>query len=626
MVISALPISASAVKKSKDPIIYYDAGVKDSITSELSNQIEKADDNTLISVIIWLKEPSSVRKASERLATLSGGDNLEPMEFAAIMSDEEYARRKELSINDYDAFEEESRNSAQRNALIVPSLNGQKDIEDRESERMDIIEDIMAEIDANSQDAFKDIQAVLQNNIKSAVKQLDSGVGNSSASKSEASDITYVSDFVPIMYANLTKSQIQAICEVDSVEYIDYFENMPLENTLSGALSVAQSTAIKNNYGYTGSGVKIGLIETNYPSSTYATKVTNTNADPLGTNTHANVTSDVIKQAAPGSTRYATIAPNTAQIVPAAALLVNKGCKIINMSLGGNFSGGIYSQYTKLIDYIVSTYGVTFVTTTGNKVTPNEPDDPVVTDYALSYNAIVVGGYNTNSIAFDDRTYRYERDEDTRYAPDIMAPGTSISAGGQTNYYGSSFAAPIVTASLAQIAQASDLTVTNPALAKALALASCYRSLPNDDTWGNDLVERNDAFSQLQGAGRFNALYAADMLRNGRCLSWGSSTFSSGYTYEKTVNVTSSDLVLRVALAWTQPTSSQTGSNVSGGLRDFDLELIAPNGETVASSDGANNTAELINYSVAGATGQYTIKLTYYGGGNGAGRLALAWW
>lgn len=35
-----------------------------------------------------------------------------------------------------------------------------------------------------------------------------------------------------------------------------------------------------------------------------------------------------------------------------------------------------------------------------------------------------------------------------------------------------------MTASLAQIAQASNVTVTNPALAKALALSSCYRAVP----------------------------------------------------------------------------------------------------------------------------------------------------
>lgn len=81
--------------------------------------------------------------------------------------------------------------------------------------------------------------------------------------------------------------------------------------------------------------------------------------------------------------------------------------------------------------------------------------------------------------------------------------------------------------------------------------------------------------------------------------------------------MTTSDNVLRIGCAWKVPTTSHSSvstitSDIPEVLIDIDMELIDPDGNVVATSNGTYSNTEMIAFDVAdyGVYGTYTIKVT----------------
>ena len=444
-------------------------------------------------------------------------------------------------------------------------------------------------------------------------------------------DITFQSQYVPMIYASVTKARIKELVENDKIDSIYILENEPLQSHASTALETMGSTYIKDTWGYEGIRGSIGQIEISFPNNGLSILVDNP-ADPTPSTTdasHANLVLRCLKAAAPQAGVFSTTATLGSYIPSAVEALMRAGnVDIINMSIGVD-NYGVYSQNARYIDYLCTLYPISFVTTSGNNIDPgaDTSTDDFVSDYGLAYNALTVGGFNYNETlsqsddSFTNYAYSYKEVVGQKNVPEIMAPGYKISYGASTSW-GSSFAAPLVAGSFAQLGDIYYPASYKPELVKALAAASAYYKISGDTTWGNNHVEYNSAWSDRQGAGKFNTKFAAQILRAGR-FEWHTNV---GGSFSRTiqVNVTSSDLVLRVALAWMQPVESQTGSS-AGDLINFDLVLRNPNGIEVARSNSTKNNVELIDYDVT-SYGIYTIEIVPVNTYGKTTDLAIAWY
>lgn len=440
-------------------------------------------------------------------------------------------------------------------------------------------------------------------------------------------EITFQSQYAPMIYASVTKAQIKELVENDKIDSVSILENKPMTNNTVTGLQTIGSTYIKDTWGYKGNGIKIGQIENSLPNNGLSITVNNPYDTSPGTETsHANFVLGCLKTAAPQSTVYSTTASKVEYVVSAAEVLLDTtdmDIDIINMSAGPD-SYGYYSVIPQYVDYICTRYPLSFITTSGNN---DKTSNDYVNDFALAYNALAVGGFHDNVTStqsddyFYNLAYSYKENVGQKNVPEIMAPGGEVYYGGSTKS-GSSFAAPMVAGSFAQLGNIAPDLVNRSQVVKALAAASAYYKISGDTTWGNDNVENNSAWSDRQGAGKFNAKFAAQVLRAGRYAVYTNA--GSNFSRTISVNVTSSDLVLRVALAWKQPVyNTTTGS--AGNLLDFDMILKDPNGNVVARSNGSKNNMELIDYTVT-SYGTYTIEITRFDTYGTTTDIAVAWY
>ncbi len=444
-------------------------------------------------------------------------------------------------------------------------------------------------------------------------------------------EIAFQSQYTPMIYASVTKAQIKELVENDKIDSIYILEKEPLQSHTVTGLQTIGSTYIKNNWGYDGSDINIGQIEVSFPNNDLSELVDNPeDLNPSADDTsHANFVLGCLKTAAPQAKVYSTTATYGSAICGAVEALVESGnVDIINMSMGVD-NYGVYSQNARYIDYLCTLFPISFVTTSGNNIdnaTDTSTDD-FVSDYSLAYNALSVGGFHDNATStqsddyFTDYAYSYLEAVGQKNVPEIMAPGGGVYYGGSTSS-GSSFAAPMVAGSFAQLGNIYYPAAYRTELVKALAAASAYYKISGDTTWGNNQVEYNSAWSDRQGAGKFNAKFAAQVLRAGRYAVYTNA--GSNFSRTISVNVTSSDLVLRVALAWKQPVTTMSGSS-AGNLIDFDMVLKDPNGNVVARSNGSKNNMELIDYTVT-SYGTYTIEITRFDTYGTTTDVAVAWY
>lgn len=579
-------ISSTAYAKDKGVVEM--PGSKHGISDKLQEKMEQLADNEKVKVEIWFKnieESAEISAFSENEIIIS-------------MSEEEFLASK----------------------LKTTSGEEITDVSESTPANLSISEETKEKIKTKNEKMKKE-KKERTNTRKAKIKTHNKAIKDSLNGEWE---ITFESQYAPMMYANLTKAQINELASNAQVESIFFLEPKEMIDNTSVALSTIGSTYIKNTWGYDGDTIYIGQIEPSVPNNGLSTIIENPSDSSTTPGWHANLVAGCIKSAAPSSTLYSTTATMTNMVVPAVEALMDVAyMDIINMSAGPD-SDGYYTQNTRYIDYISTEYSLSFITTSGNNDTGSSE---YVNEFGLAYNALTVGGYNDNSTtaqgddSFHNLAYSYREDTGEKNVPEIMAPGVNISYG-SNNSHGSSFAAPLVAGSFAQLGNIDYEAAYKPNLVKALAAVSAYYKLSSDSTWGNSNVEGNDAMSDRQGAGKFNAKISAEVLRAGRYSTFNNVDDSFSTTIP--VNVTSSDLVLRVAAAWKQPVYTQSGSSAET-IFDFDIALYDPSGNQVASSTGSNFNTELINYTVD-SYGTYEIEITGYNTEGDTTDLAVAWY
>lgn len=465
--------------------------------------------------------------------------------------------------------------------------------------------------------------------------------------------IIYISRLSPVVIAELSKDVALSVAKSNNVQLIDYYEEkseVQAANTeddgstptsLNRINSITRAngvTGASSNYGYTGAGVKIGMIDTHIPGDlTYLNGVNYTVISPEATidlDKHPEQVLFIMNSIASDAEYFLAGIGGGGQtkiMEEVESLVADYYVNIINSSYtftfgsesadtNPHFNG--YGNASKWIDHIAYQHNVHFVTSSGNYGgTLGVPSS------AMAYNAVTVGNiYVKNSMILSNHElwtgevrpssyYDYSEDSvlDAAFKPDLCAPG----AGLETSYGkfgGTSASAPQVSAAIALMCEQRPALLTQQKTVKAILAASVNFDSPKRFVPGTDGY-------MMYGAGLLDCVGACWVVGNYRYTT--GSMPANGTDRTHTFTVTSSDSRIRVALSWNIKSLYNTSSNSSSehdnqyaydeSLPDLNLKIKDPNGNYVKAADGSdlcssttNNNVEILDF-VPTMTGTYTI-------------------
>lgn len=465
-------------------------------------------------------------------------------------------------------------------------------------------------------------------------------VANSFAAKSKQ---IFVSQYSPILILTVSKQSLLEMEKDSRVTSIDLFENLEAENELATANAISRADYVRDTCGNTGTGVKIGIVESiGLPMLTVsdlsnATIIRNGGAayDFHSTNI-ARILVGKSYGIAPNAQLYCTIGHNLSEFYSSIEWLISKGVNVINASMGFNQSSrlGQYDTIAKWIDHIAIMHDVHFVKSAGNRGN----GDAYITSPGMAYNAITVGGFNdmnTVSHTDDERyistnggsSYRESVSSGRPEKPNIIASAQNIIFDASTTSSGTSYAAPQVTGIIAQLCgYRSALKVKQTAVGAMLAAGASLKlegvngSGQRGDSFRSGVrISGSTQISDYEGAGKVNARDARLIASTGNY--WGVNISASSFPYTQTVYINASnDSLTRVAIFWLKrnslaATDHTTGTVAQESIPDLDLKVYAPDGTLVGSSTTTHSNFEIVQFTTP-ATGTYSIQITKHGTGS----------
>lgn len=467
----------------------------------------------------------------------------------------------------------------------------------------------------------------------------------------------FYSQYAPMISAELTPVEIRLIARDSRVETICYSPNVTLKDEGDISLPTIGADYTRDTLGYTGSGIKIGMIESGLPSATSRCFA------PGQIHYDSNI-ENVTQKWTPHASKVAAIMVGKATIirgvtyegiVPDAELyatcfdsdiendwrvrvewLLSQGVHVINMSAGLDTEWpGCYSTHDRWVDHIANDHNVHFVKSAGNALV--SPDGETianavpVTSPGMAYNAITVGSIDdgnstdrSDDVLANDSCYEehyYTVDGPPTNKPDLVAPGVNITTAVGTDS-GSSFAAPHVTAVVAQLCEwLPSMAVLQPVV-KAVLTASISHS-------EHKYTPANEEYDMF-GAGVVNARAAFETINAYRML--------TGYfPYDDTATdrvydfTASANQRVRVSLTWLKyaalhesvPHTMVDPSDYE--LANLDLYIMGPDGSWVAYSRTDYYNTEIVDFKTTQA-GTYYIDVVHRSSDEPSVTFGLAWW
>ena len=413
--------------------------------------------------------------------------------------------------------------------------------------------------------------------------------------------VYFSSQYSPMIIAELTANQIRNISASRTVTLIDlYVEKVAKDSSISSMLSNVKADRVRDLYGYSGSGVKIGQIE------------------PSTTSDHAVNVRSIISAIAPDAVIESRSVSTVQTFYSQVEALITSGCTVINMSANYYENNGRISWYTneeKWVDHIEGPHGISFVNSAGNDYTGTRLE---ISSPGMAYNVITVGAINDNNTTStsDDTVQSYSayvnNGSNGCAKPEIMAPDTLLSPADNN---GTSYAAPVVTGVIAQLMEYKPYLKGNSRLVKAILVAGCDRKI-------NEALDKNSSLTAIEGAGIINAVSSFSIMTTN---SYRSGSFTSD---ELTFEVDLSKPITYVGLAWA--TISSVGSDhvnptiISGTHVNLDVYMYNSSNTLLASGRMTHSSAEKIWESTPLGTYRFTIKRT--NNANATVWYSLAWY
>ena len=429
--------------------------------------------------------------------------------------------------------------------------------------------------------------------------------------------------YAPALITRLTQAQLREVAAWPEVDRI-YLDGTDSEQ-LGIARQVVRANTV-NSRGYTGSGIRVGVIEVGGRVASGNPYLSGTVQDTTyvcsTASGHSTAVAGVVRSThstdrgiAPGVTLRVggSCSGSRTELTNRATAAVNWGARVLNLSLGSDVGRVVGSSISdRFYDNLIMTTYRTVVASAGNNTSPCSPGNGNVGSPGLAYNLITVGNFNDqNSLSWTGDTFTntcssYVDPISTngdREKPEVAAPGTGIvttwtaSPWTGASWSGTSFSAPIVTGVAALMMQRNSNLTTWPEAVKAILMASATHN-----------IEGASRLSERDGAGGILADRADDIARhvNG---SWG------GYSYGCTSPATSFDAAsmsltagvrTRAAIAWDTPTNYS--SYASKPSADLDLQIITPGGSILVNSVSFDNTYEIVDFTPA-TSGTYKLRV-----------------
>lgn len=468
-------------------------------------------------------------------------------------------------------------------------------------------------------------------------------------------DVIYACKYAPNIILSLDKNQIYSLCENPNVTDIYYYdeeaESLINEQNFDTTLNSVSSTStynftteqydvtgiseMRDTFGFTGSGIKIGIIDYPFANSseidyfnedTFALYYCSSKGITDSYSSHGNcvsciiagnysnsTTGDTFVGAVPDAKLYATAGIDFRS---ALEVLLDNGVNVINSSMifGGDGNNN-YGDTAKWIDHIVSQHNVTYVGAAGNS------GENGVGSGQMGYNSIAVGCCNNSGTLASYSSYT--NTDGKNYKPDLVAPGVSFvlpatrdsSTETPSASSGTSFSSPMVTGAVAQLCQMSSSLKLNPRLMKAVLLAGTKIT---DSMNEDDVITQsggNIALSKQYGSGMLNVINSYALYSARKNYSSGSIA-STTNTVTKTMSINaSSGKLVRVCAVWDKPNtvsdSHSSGIITSPNIDTFMLKVTAPNG-SIYTSYYAYDNKSMVSF-ISSGSGNYTIQLIRQG-------------
>jgi Subtilase family len=444
----------------------------------------------------------------------------------------------------------------------------------------------------------------------------------------------------PIVYASLTREQVQAIAARPEVAGMFFHETTGIDD-LSDSIAIANSDDV-HTLGYKGSGVKVAIWE-NAPDVTTNLSITaRYKSSGLTSSDHARHTHGIVKNIeankphghAPSCSLHSA---NTKDLDAFRWAAKDKGCTVISQSFhrSSEPESGSMSFDDIYKDWLVLQWPYPTVCQAAGNYWNGDYDeiDPPEDEYVnhKGYNSLGVGNHNDTAGAMSgDSVFRNPSSSHAdRELPEIAANGTGVTTVGLT-MSGTSMASPAA-AGCAALIQSVDGTLKSwPEGGRAILLAGAKRNIAGQ-TWWQDVVANVDA---SDGSGAVDALEAVNIAKQRRSRNatatgrgWDVGTLRSSdigankrTTFSHSIklgNSLFSPRHVKVALAWdSKITMFPFGIELpiaSTLTVDLDLQIFDSRGIQVGYSGSWDNSYEIAEFD--GQRGEmYTIKIRRWSG------------
>ena len=440
----------------------------------------------------------------------------------------------------------------------------------------------------------------------------------------------YVSPYAPLVFVRMPKQAIQALNQREDVDTVYGPTNS------HDAMNSARPTQKGNwvsDWGFSGTSVKVAILEDNRIEFNNPYIPDGVTRDMGGTtDTHSAATAGMVASThttyhgiASGVSLYSANAPGYDDALLATAMdwSVSQGVNVINNSWGGNSGTTNLNVHDRHLDYIVKNSWRTVVVAAGNEADSCGSGTARVDSPARAYNVISVGNYmDNNTIDWSgdamDACSSYVNPSTGVEKPELSAVGSSITSTTEVSPWiaavgsGTSYAAPMVSGISALIMERDNGFFLWPKSLKSLLMATALHN-----------IEGNTRLSDIDGAGGVDmaaAFHGADTYST-----QGYNTSPTSFPVNKSFYVTSGETV-RVAIAWdSTPASSGSSYDPDTLMADLDLLVYDPSGAFVDSSASYNNSFEIVEFT-AGATGNYTARISVFRFDGTQEYVGMAWW